>query len=70
MSRGAQSFKQTELTKVAKAMVKAGVKDWRIEIVPGKIVVIAGMAEQDAGTAEPDYLDRELAEFEARHGAD
>jgi hypothetical protein len=32
MSRGAQTFKQGDVTKAIKAVVKAGVKDWRLEI--------------------------------------
>ena len=41
MSRGPQSFKQRDVTAAIKAVVKAGVKDWRIEIVEGKIIVVA-----------------------------
>src|SRR5258707_15518375 len=42
MSRGAQTFKQGDVTKAIKAVVKAGVKDWRLEIGDGKIIVVAG----------------------------
>jgi len=51
-------------------MLKAGVKDWRVEITHGKIVVVA--SEANAGRAAPaaDDLDRELADFEARHRGD
>jgi hypothetical protein len=42
MSRGASTFKQTDLTRAIKAAVKAGLKDWRVEIDrDGKIIVIA-----------------------------
>jgi hypothetical protein len=42
MSRGASTFKQTDITKAIKAAVKAGVKDWRVEIDrDGKIIVVA-----------------------------
>jgi hypothetical protein len=42
MSRGANTFKQTDITKAIKAAVKAGVKDWRVEIDrDGKIIVVA-----------------------------
>jgi hypothetical protein len=42
MSRGAHTFKQTDITKAIKAAVKAGVKDWRVEIDrDGKIVIVA-----------------------------
>jgi hypothetical protein len=54
MSRGAQSH--GGLTKVAKAMpkimAKSGVKDWRMEIEPGRIVVIA--SEPDKYGVSPD----------------
>lgn len=40
MSRGAHSFKQGDLTKAIKSVVKSGMKDWRIEIVEGKIIVV------------------------------
>jgi hypothetical protein len=66
MSRGAHPFKQGDVTKAIKAAVKAGVKDWRVEIIGGKVVVSAG----ETPSAPADDLDRELAEFEARHGQD
>ena len=41
MSR-AHTFKQTDITKAIRAAVKAGVKDWRVEIDrDGKIIVVA-----------------------------
>jgi hypothetical protein len=67
MSRGAQSFRQGDVTKAIKAVVKAGVKDWRLEIGDGKIIVVASQPNA-AGTVYETDLDRELAEFEARHG--
>jgi hypothetical protein len=67
MSRGPQTFRQSDVTKALKAVVAAGVTVGRVEIEGGKIVVIAGKKEQDSGAAAE--LDRELAEFEARHGA-
>lgn len=42
MSRGAQSYKQGDLTKAVKALVKAGITVGRIEIQGGKIIVIPG----------------------------
>jgi hypothetical protein len=50
MSRGAQPFKQGDVTKIIKAVVKAGVKDWRIEIAEGKIVVVATEPASASGT--------------------
>jgi hypothetical protein len=50
MSRSATIFKQGDVTRAIKAAVKAGVKDWRVEIDrEGKIVVIAA-----APTSAPD----------------
>jgi len=64
MSRRPQSFTQGDLNKAYKALVKIG--GGRIEIVHGKIVMIVGEA---TAPALPDNdLDRELADFEARHG--
>ncbi|WP_038953943.1 hypothetical protein [Bradyrhizobium japonicum] len=46
MSRGTHSFKQGDLTKALKGMVKAGVPLARVEIgVDGKIVLFAGQPE-------------------------
>ncbi|RXG84284.1 hypothetical protein [Bradyrhizobium vignae] len=69
MSRGRQLFRQADVTKAIKAAVAAGLPVARVEIEGGRIIVIAGRPEQDAGTAEPD-LDQELADFEASHGQD
>jgi hypothetical protein len=67
VSRGTQS--QADLTKVATAMVKtmakAGLKDWRVEMEPGKITVVVA-TEQASHSAPTVDLDRELADFEAR----
>jgi hypothetical protein len=41
MSRGVQSFKQRDVTKVIKAAVKSGISGWRVELVEGKIVITA-----------------------------
>jgi hypothetical protein len=48
MSRGVQPFKQGDLTKVFKAVVKARVSGWRIEISDGKIIVFYGQPEAAA----------------------
>jgi hypothetical protein len=42
MSRGAQTFKQGDVTKAVKGMVKAGMNVRRVEIENGKIIVFAG----------------------------
>lgn len=67
MSRAVHSFTQGAVTKAVKAVVKAGVKVGRVEIALDRIIVFAGEPEAAAPT---DDLDRELAEFEARHGQD
>lgn len=48
MSRGAQTFKQGDVTKALKAAEKAGVEVQRFEIDPatGKIVVFAGKPDE------------------------
>jgi hypothetical protein len=57
MSRGVQTFKQGDVTKAIKAAVKAGVKDWRIEIA-GKIIVTgAAPMEEQNPTAEANEWD-------------
>lgn len=58
MSRGAQSFKQGDLTKAMKAAAKSGVKDWRIEIVLGKIIVVPA-----APASAPDTHDETSADL-------
>jgi len=65
MSRGGQTFKQRDVTRAIRAAVKAGVKDWRVEIdKSGKIILTAA----EASPSLSDDLDRELADFQARHG--
>jgi hypothetical protein len=65
MSRGRQTFKQADMTKAVKAAVRAGLTVGRVEISPdGRIVVIAGAPGLEQDGAD---LDRELADFEARH---
>lgn len=53
MSRGPQNFKQADVTKAIKAAVKAGLKDWRVEIEDGKIVILSG-----DGSNHTDHDDR------------
>jgi hypothetical protein len=53
MSRGVQPFKQGDVTKIIKAVVKAGVKDWRIEIAEGKIIVV--VAAEQASAPDTDH---------------
>ena len=67
MSRGPQTFKQSDLVKALKAMAEARVQG-RVEITPGKMTVFAGETTMDETAPVENDLDRELAEFEADHG--
>jgi hypothetical protein len=49
MSRGPQPFRQGDLTKVLKAMVKAGIAVRRVEYKDGKTVVVTGTPEDADG---------------------
>jgi hypothetical protein len=70
MSR-ARPFTQSDITRAIKGAVMAGVQVGRVEIAADKIIVIAGAPETAAPPIEPtEDLDRELAEFEAKHGRD
>jgi hypothetical protein len=73
MSRGAHSFKQGDVTKAIKGLVKAGATDWRVEIVKGKITlvppapVVIGAAPASApdthDEASPDTLEETSADI-------
>jgi hypothetical protein len=72
MSRRAQTFKQGDMVKALKASTIAGLSVRRsvIDLTDGKIVIEYGEPEAvtTVTVAPTDYLDRELAEFEARNG--
>jgi hypothetical protein len=58
-------FRQRDVTRAIRAVSVAGIAVARVEIgADGKIVVVT----QQEGPVPQDDLDRELAEFEARHG--
>jgi len=60
MSRGPQSFKQADVTRVLKAAAKAGFSVSRFEIDrAGKIVIIAGSPDTagEAGSSEANEWD-------------
>ena len=66
MARGSCTFKQQDVTRALRAAVAAGIKVQQIEIgKDGRIVIVASPG---AATSSLDELDRELIEFEARHG--
>jgi len=68
MARAPSTFRQQDVTRAVKAVTAAGVHIARIEIdKAGKIVIVADKS-QEAALGSQDDLDRELAEFEARHG--
>jgi hypothetical protein len=65
MPRAPSTFRQQDVTRAVKAVIAADVHIARVEIDrAGKIVVVA----QQPPTSQQDDLDRELTEFEARHG--
>jgi hypothetical protein len=68
MSRGAQTFKQTDVTKALKAAEKAGLKVQRAEMRTDGSIVLDFNGPPIATSGTVDDLDRELSEFEARHG--
>lgn len=69
MPRPPSAFRQQDVTRALRATVAAGIEVRRVEIAKdGRIVIVAG---SPASTSpEVDDLDRELSEFEARHGTD
>jgi hypothetical protein len=68
MSRGAQTFKQGDVTRAIKAAVKAGLKVQRAEVRSDGSIVLDFNGPPVATSGTVDDLDSELAEFEARHG--
>ena len=55
MSRGQQTFKQSDVTKVLKATVKAGIAVERVEIdKDGKIVIVTARPDDAANGEKPE----------------
>ena len=52
MSRGQQTFKQSDVTKALKATVKAGIAVERVEIDKGGKIVIVTAKPEDAANGE------------------
>jgi hypothetical protein len=64
MARAASTFRQSDVTRAIKAAAAAGVHIARIEVAKdGKIVIVTAEAQPAL-----DDLDRELADFQVRHG--
>ena len=67
MPRGPCAFKRSDVTRALLGAAKAGMDVGRVEITKdGRIVLVP--SSMVSGAAPQDVLDRELAEFEARHG--
>jgi hypothetical protein len=66
MARAASTFRQQDVTRAVKAVVKAGVDvaRVRVEITKAGSIIVSTSTDQLA----QDDLDRELAAFEAHHG--
>ena len=65
MARAPTTFRQQDVTRAVKAVTAAGVDIARVEIArDGRIVIVTAKAPP----AVQDDLDRELEEFNARHG--
>jgi len=55
MSRGQQTFKQSDVTKAIKATVKAGIAVERVEIdANGKIIVVSAKTEDAIEAQKPE----------------
>lgn len=67
MPRTPSNFRQQDVTRAVKAVVAAGVDIARVEIDrTGKIVIVTSKPLE--ATSPQDELDRELADWETRHG--
>jgi hypothetical protein len=69
MSRVPSGFRQQDVTRALKAAVAAGlhVAGFKIDPQSGKIEVVTGKPAEVSATPA-DELDRELADWEAKHG--
>jgi hypothetical protein len=65
MARSPSTFREQDVTRAVKGVIAAGMNIERVEIGNDKIVVVT---HQQQGCGPQDDLDRELVEFESRHG--
>ena len=80
MGRSPSTFKKADLTRATKAIQAAGLDIARVKVSRDVIVLVLGQfargcspVQPDAGSGgavQADDLDRELAEFNARHDQD
>lgn len=66
MSRRPSAFTQSDITRALRGAKDAGINVVRLEIAKDGRIVISTSAI--AGSSHTQDLDRELLEFEARHG--
>lgn len=67
--RGGCTFRQGDVTRAIRAMRNAGVDLLRVEIEKSGRIVLITSSSAGGGLSPADDLDRELEEFEARHGS-
>lgn len=62
------AFRQQDIARAVRAVLGTGVGVARVDIgADGKISILTGKPIDERPASEQDDLDRELAEFEARH---
>ena len=66
MSRNPCTFKQRDVARLVRAATAAGLRvlGVKVDVIKGTIEIVSGEP------SVPDSLDKELADFEARHGQD
>lgn len=68
-SRARATFRQRDISRAVRAVLGTGVGVARVEVgTDGKITILTGNPIDEQSTSGQNDLDRELAEFEARHG--
>lgn len=66
------TFRKTDVTRATKAVQAAGLEVARVQVGRDGVIVVftdnCGDGLRNGTAAPPDDLDRELADFKARHG--